>query len=97
MHEHHTPDDAFAALFEHRGSLLRYLRTKVASPELAEDLLQDCLLKALRSAPELRDKEKLLPLNSRLSHGVTGAVPSVYTGEPNDIPEHMEDTIWTAA
>jgi RNA polymerase sigma-70 factor (ECF subfamily) len=49
------------ALLRHRGRLLGYLRSKVATPELAEDLLQESLLKALRAAPDLREEEKLLP------------------------------------
>lgn len=61
MHEHVAPDATIARLLEHRSSLLGYLRKRVAAPELAEDLLQDCLLKAVRSAPDLRDEEKLLP------------------------------------
>jgi len=28
---------------------------------LAEDILQDCLLKAVRSAPEIRDEQRLVP------------------------------------
>ena len=61
MHEHIAPEATITRLLDHRATLLRYLRNRVASPELAEDLLQDCLLKALRSAPGLRDEEKLLP------------------------------------
>jgi RNA polymerase sigma-70 factor (ECF subfamily) len=61
MNEHAGPAETIATLLEHRSALLGYLRNKISSPELAEDLLQDCLLKALRSAPELRDEEKLLP------------------------------------
>lgn len=41
--------------------MLGYIRKKVGDADLAEDILQDSLLKALRSAPELRDEEKLLP------------------------------------
>ena len=48
-------------LLAHRAKLLAYVRKKISDPELAEDTLQDSLLKALRAAPELRDEDKLLP------------------------------------
>lgn len=48
-------------LLIHRDTLLAYVRRKVSSHDLAEDLLQDSLLKALRAAPGLRDKDRLLP------------------------------------
>lgn len=48
-------------LLGNRGVLLGYIRKKVGDADLAEDILHDSLLKALRSAPELRDEEKLLP------------------------------------
>lgn len=48
-------------LIQSSGKLLAHVRSKVSDPVLAEDLLQESLLKALRSAPTLRDEEKLLP------------------------------------
>ncbi|MBX2997994.1 MAG: sigma-70 family RNA polymerase sigma factor [Caldilineaceae bacterium] len=53
-------------LLNHQAELLAYIRKKVANPELAEDILQDSLLKALRAAPTLRDEEKLLPWFHRI-------------------------------
>ena len=44
-----------------RDRFLAFVRRKVSDPELAEDILQDSLLKAIRSAPTLRDDERLLP------------------------------------
>ena len=61
MHDQVVTHDRVALLLKHRKELLGYLRKKLASPELAEDLLQDSLLKALRKAPDIRDEEKLLP------------------------------------
>lgn len=61
MHDHAVTHEKVTLLLKHRQELLGYLRNKIASPELAEDLLQDSLLKALRSAPGLHDEEKLLP------------------------------------
>ncbi|MCB0114594.1 MAG: sigma-70 family RNA polymerase sigma factor [Caldilineaceae bacterium] len=49
------------SLLGQRERLLAYTRTKVSDFELAEDVLQDSLLKALRAAPDLKDEEKLLP------------------------------------
>jgi RNA polymerase sigma factor (sigma-70 family) len=48
-------------LLIHREKLLAHVRRKVSSHDLAEDLLQESLLKALRAAPDLRDQERLLP------------------------------------
>ena len=48
-------------LMRQRAKLVGYAASKVGDPDLAEDLFQDSLLKALRSAAELRDEERLLP------------------------------------
>ncbi len=47
-------------LLEQRERLLSYIRTRVAEPEVAEDILQDSLLKSLRSAPEFDADERLV-------------------------------------
>lgn len=54
-------DIAITQLFDHRAKLLAYVRTKISDAALAEDLLQDSLLKALRATPDLREEEKLVP------------------------------------
>ncbi len=41
--------------------MLAYIQYKVHDPHLAEDILQDSLLKALQAAPNLRSREKLVP------------------------------------
>jgi RNA polymerase sigma factor (sigma-70 family) len=48
-------------LLVERSKLLAYVRSKISDPELAEDVLQESLLKALRAAPDLQDEEKLAP------------------------------------
>lgn len=48
-------------LVQHRQQLLGFVRRKVDDPDLAEDIFQDSLLKALRAAPDLRERDKLLP------------------------------------
>jgi RNA polymerase sigma factor (sigma-70 family) len=47
-------------LLESRGALLGYVRKKVNDPALAEDILQESLVKAIKAAPTLREDEKLL-------------------------------------
>lgn len=44
-----------------REQFLGYVRKRIADPELAEDILQESLLRALQAAPELRDEERLVP------------------------------------
>jgi RNA polymerase sigma factor (sigma-70 family) len=55
-------------LADGRDAFLAYLRRRLDDPELAEDLLQDSLLRAIRAAPELRDDERLLAWFYRLLH-----------------------------
>jgi RNA polymerase sigma-70 factor (ECF subfamily) len=47
-------------LLQHRDAFLAFARSRVADPELAADLLQDSLLKALRNARQLRDDENVV-------------------------------------
>lgn len=42
----------------HRARLLAFIRSKVDDDALAEDILQDGLLRALRAAPEMGDEER---------------------------------------
>src|SRR4051794_21508754 len=48
-------------LLDARGQFLGYIQKRIGDPELAEDILQDSLLRAIRAAPELRDEERLVP------------------------------------
>jgi RNA polymerase sigma factor (sigma-70 family) len=48
-------------LLEARDQFLGYIRKRIGDPDLAEDILQDSLLRAIRAAPELRDEERLVP------------------------------------
>lgn len=58
-------------LLEQRAKLLAYIRGKVPDPDLAEDVLQDSLLKALQAAPDLRDEERFIPWFYRiLNNGI---------------------------
>jgi len=48
-------------LLDARAQFLGYIRKRIEDPDLAEDILQDSLLRAVRAAPELRDEERLIP------------------------------------
>lgn len=65
----------FSKLINHRQKLLAYVRHKISNPQLAEDVLQDSLLKALRAAPELREEDKLVPWFYRI---LNNAITDVY-------------------
>ena len=68
-------DDSLEALFvQNRERLLGFVRSKVRDDSLAEDILQESLLKALRAAPDLRDRDRLLAWFFRiLRNGITDA------------------------
>ena len=55
-------------LIPSRERFLGYVRARISDPALAEDILQDSLLKALTKAPELRDEERLVPWFYRVLH-----------------------------
>lgn len=65
-----------AAGIEHRlliarDQFLGYTRKRVSDPDLAEDILQESLLRAIRAAPELRDEERVIPWFYRvLQHAI---------------------------
>lgn len=48
-------------LLRNRNQLLGFIRRKVNDPDLAEDVLQEGLLRAMHSAGSLREEEKLVP------------------------------------
>jgi RNA polymerase sigma-70 factor (ECF subfamily) len=50
-----------ARLLTSREKFLAYIRSKIADPDLAEDILQDSLLRAMQAAPSLRDEDRLVP------------------------------------
>jgi RNA polymerase sigma-70 factor, ECF subfamily len=59
-HEHRT-DSGTIRLADARDQFLGYVRKRIQDPELAEDILQDGLLRAVQAAPTLRDEERLIP------------------------------------
>jgi RNA polymerase sigma factor (sigma-70 family) len=88
-----------APLLDAREKFLGYIRKRVADPELAEDLLQDSLLRAVQSAPNLRDEERLVSwFRSILRNAITDTyrrrgVERRYVGdaEADDIPDETEE------
>jgi RNA polymerase sigma factor (sigma-70 family) len=48
-------------LLTNRDKMLRFIQSRVSDPDAAEDILQDSLLRAMRSTGDLRDDEKLVP------------------------------------
>jgi RNA polymerase sigma factor (sigma-70 family) len=68
MDHDETDAEAVRQLAARRDAFLAYVRRRVDDPELAEDVLQDSLLRAVRVAPELRDNERLLAWFYRVLH-----------------------------
>lgn len=46
-------------LLRERGRLLAFVRARIDDPALAEDVLQDSLLRAVAAAPDLRDDDRM--------------------------------------
>ncbi|HEX8386733.1 MAG TPA: sigma-70 family RNA polymerase sigma factor [Rubricoccaceae bacterium] len=68
-----------------RAGLLAFVRSKLDDPDLAEDVLQDSLLRAVRGAPELRDDEKM---TSWLYQVVRNAVTDTYRRRATSARHH---------
>ncbi len=71
--------DARALLDAHvrreRDALLAFVRARLDDPALAEDVLHDALLRAVRAAPDLRDDERMTAWLYRI---VRNAVTDTY-------------------
>ena len=57
-----------ARLLGARQKFLNYIRKRVADPDLAEDILQDSLLRAVQALPSLRDEQRLVPWFYNILH-----------------------------
>lgn len=67
-------DPVSEALRRERGALLAFIRSRVGDADLAEDLLQDSLLRALEGAANLRDGERVTAwLYGIVRHAITDA------------------------
>ena len=86
-------------LLDARDQFLGYVRKRISDPELAEDILQDSLLRAVRAAPDLRDEERLVPWFYRvLQNAIVDAYrrrgveqAHVVVAEPPEIAAEPED------
>jgi RNA polymerase sigma factor (sigma-70 family) len=54
-------DSVEDVLLNNRGKLLGFIQARVGDADLAEDVLQDGLLRAIRAADSLKNEEKLIP------------------------------------
>lgn len=59
-HSSTTEQTQVATLLKHRNRLLAFVRNRVNDPDLAEDIFQDALLRALRAAPEIEEEDRLI-------------------------------------
>jgi len=58
-HDHTTRTPVEEALSAGRSRYLAFVRRRIADPDLAEDILQDSLLRALRAAPDIDDHDRI--------------------------------------
>lgn len=82
-------------LLAERQKLLAYTRSKLADPNLAEDVLQESLLKALRAAPELQDEEKLLPWFYRILNNAIIDTYRRHGVEDRSLQKFAREQDWT--
>src|SRR5690242_2236161 len=95
----HRAQTTATRLVDAREQFLGYIRKRVQDPELAEDILQDSLLRAIRGAPELRDETRLLSWFYRvLQNAIVDAYrrrgveqAHIVVAEAPEIPAEPED------
>ncbi|PKN82035.1 MAG: RNA polymerase subunit sigma-70 [Chloroflexi bacterium HGW-Chloroflexi-9] len=58
-HDHTTRTPVEEALSAGRSQYLAFVRRRISDPDLAEDILQEALLRAFRAAPDIDDEERL--------------------------------------
>ena len=68
-------DTVLSQLSAHREKLLAYAQSKLSDATLAEDVLQESLLKALQATPDLREEDKLIPWFYRI---LNNAIIDIY-------------------
>ncbi|MBE0609351.1 MAG: sigma-70 family RNA polymerase sigma factor [Dehalococcoidia bacterium] len=94
-----TEDALLSQLLASREKFVAYVRRRVPDPDLAEDVVQEGLVRALRSAGELQNSERLAPWFYRV---LQNAIADVYRrsaregrylvhGEPTDRPMEEAD------
>jgi RNA polymerase sigma factor (sigma-70 family) len=80
-------------LLQQRAKLVAYVRSKVVDPDLAEDLFQDSLLKALHKAGDLQDQDRLIPWFYRI---LNNAVADYYRRRAVET-KHQAELAWDNA
>lgn len=58
-HDHAIRTPVEEALSAGRSQYLAFVRRRISDPDLAEDILQDALLRAFRAAPDIDDGERV--------------------------------------
>jgi RNA polymerase sigma factor (sigma-70 family) len=61
MSSSEVSEEALSRLIESRTNFLRFLRNRVSSPEIAEDILQNAFVKSIEKGGEIRDAESIVP------------------------------------
>jgi RNA polymerase sigma-70 factor (ECF subfamily) len=60
MQESEVTEQTLTKLLESHAQFLNFLRKRVSSPEVAEDLLQNAFLKSVEKSGEIRDAESIV-------------------------------------
>ena len=60
MRESEVTEQTLTKLLESRAQFLNFLKKRVQSPEVAEDLLQNAFLKSVEKSGEIRDAESIV-------------------------------------
>jgi RNA polymerase sigma-70 factor (ECF subfamily) len=61
MSKSEISEKALSGLIESRASFLGFLRKRISSADVAEDLLQSAFLKSIERGGEIRDAESIVP------------------------------------
>jgi RNA polymerase sigma factor (sigma-70 family) len=93
------PRELQQGLLESRDRFLGYVRKRVDDLELAEDILQDSLLRAIQATPNLRQQDRLVPWFYSVLHNAIidayrrrgGESRRVTTLDGVDVAEEVED------
>jgi DNA-directed RNA polymerase specialized sigma24 family protein len=78
-----TNEELQTHFLSHRSKLVAYVAKRVQDHDLAEDIVQEGLLKAMKTAPDLREDEKI-PVSKERSHGQAGRGICLGSGHRNE-------------
>jgi len=84
-------------LLSQREKLLGFILKRVNDPDVAEDVLQEGLLKAIQSAGDLRDEERVIPwFYQILNHAIIDTYRKQNT-EAKYLEAYARDLAWEAS